>query len=87
MAQIDDLNAAIQAEDLEIQDLLPVVTKIDTDIAALAALVAAGGTGPDLSAAIQAIQAHTSSLKSAVDQLTAADDAAVPPTPPTSAAK
>lgn len=82
MAQIDDLNAAITAEDVEVQDLLPVVTKIDTDIAALAALVASGSTPPDLSAQIQAIQSHTASLVTAIQQLSDADNAAVPPVVP-----
>lgn len=80
--QIDDLNAAIQAEDVEITDLVTVMTKVDTDLAALKAAVDAGGSGPSLSDQIQAIQSHTAALKTALDQLKAADDAAVPPTPP-----
>lgn len=73
MAQIDDLNSAIQAEDVEINDILPVVTKIGADIAALEAAVAAGAKPTDLTAQIQAVQSHVASLTTALQQLQAAD--------------
>ena len=50
MAQIDDLNAAIAAEDVEVQTLLASVTKIGSDIDALLAKIAAGGVPTDLTA-------------------------------------
>lgn len=73
MTQLDDLNASIQAEDVQIQSLVGVVTKIDADIVALLAKIAAGGTMPDITAQLQAIQSHTSSLVTAVASLSADD--------------
>lgn len=64
--QLDDLNSAIQAEDVEIQDLLASVTKIDADIIAL---LAKPGLPPDLTTQLQAIQAHTAALTTAAQQL------------------
>ena len=81
MAQIDDLNAAIQSEDVEINDILPVVTKIQADITTLLAKVAAGGTPTDLTTQIQAIQSHVSSLTTALQQLNDADTSANPAPP------
>lgn len=79
MAQIDDLNAAIQAEDVQIGQISAVVTKVDTDLDALAAAVKAGTAGPDLLVQIQAIQSHTAALATAVQQLTATDTNDAPP--------
>jgi prefoldin subunit 5 len=74
MAAIDDLNKAIQDEDVEISDLTAVVTKVDADITALLAKIQAGGISPEqIAAALQAIQSHTVSVKTAVDALTADD--------------
>lgn len=67
--QLDDLNAAIAAEDVQIQDLITSVAKIDADIVALLAKIAAGGTMPDISAQLQAIQSHTAALATASQQL------------------
>ena len=75
MSQLDDLNAAIQAEDVTLQQIVPVVAKIDADITAL---LARPGLPPDLSAQIQAIQSHTSTLSTALQQLTADDAKANP---------
>lgn len=80
MAAIDDLNKAIQDEDVEIGDLTGVVTKVDADVTALIAKVQAGGATPDqILAALTAIQSHTASVKTAVDTLTATDTKANPP--------
>lgn len=80
MSQLDDLQAAISAEDVEIQDLVASITKIDTDIDALLAKIAAGGTMPDITAALTAIAAHTTALQTASAQLKADDAKANPPT-------
>ena len=80
MSQLDDLNAAIKAEDVDVQAIAAVATKIDTDIKAL---LAKPGLPPDLTTQLQAIQAHTSALGTALTQLQASDTAANPPaTPP-----
>ena len=73
MAQIDDLNAAIAAEDGQVVAMQAVLVKIDADITALLAKIAAGGTATDLTAQIQAIQAHVASLTTANAQLVADD--------------
>jgi uncharacterized protein (DUF3084 family) len=79
MAQIDDLNAAIQAEDVEVSTLAASITKIDSDVDALLAAVKAGATPTDLTTQIQAIQSHTSALATAVAQLAAEDTKANTP--------
>lgn len=79
MAQIDDLNAAIKAEDVQITTLNASVVKIDADVDALLAAAKAGGAGPDLIAAITAIQSHTSALATATQQLTDEDTKANTP--------
>lgn len=79
MAQIDDLNAAIKAEDVEVSTLAASITKIDSDVDALLAAAQSGVSGPDLTAQIQAIQSHTSALATAVAQLAAEDSKANPP--------
>lgn len=79
MAQIDDLNDAIKAEDVEVSDLAASITKIDADVDALLAAAQAGATPTDLTTQIQAIQSHTSALATAVAQLTAEDTKANPP--------
>lgn len=78
MSQLDDLNAAIQAEDGQITAMQASLTKVATDIDALLAKVAAGGTAADLTAQIQAIQAHVASLTTANQQLVDADTKANP---------
>lgn len=85
MAQIDDLNTAIQAEDVELSDLSASITTINADITKLLAAVAAGATPTDLTNQITAIQAHTAALTTAVSQL-ASDDTSVNP-PVTSSVK
>ena len=79
MAQIDDLNAAIKAEDVDVSTLAASITKIDSDVDALLAAVQSGISGPDLTAQIQAIQSHTSALSTAIAQLAAEDSKANPP--------
>jgi SMC interacting uncharacterized protein involved in chromosome segregation len=69
MSQLDDLNKAISDEDVEIQDILASVTKVGTDIDALLAKIAAGGTMPDITTQLQAIQSHVASLTTASQQL------------------
>lgn len=78
MSQLDDLNVAIQAEDVDIQQLGPIATKIDADIVALKAAVAAGATPTDLTTQITAIQAHTAALATGLSQLSASDTKANP---------
>lgn len=78
MSQLDDLNTAIQAEDVQVTTIAASVTKIDSDVDALLAKAQGGATGPDLTQEIQAIQAHTSALSAAVSQLTAEDTKANP---------
>lgn len=73
MAQIDDLNAAITAEDGQVTAMQAVLVKIGADIDALLAKIAAGGTTTDLTAQIQAIQSHVSALTTANAQLVADD--------------
>lgn len=73
MTQLNDLNTAIQAEDVEVNDILASVTKIGTDITTLLAKIAAGGVPTDLAAQLQAIQSHVASLTTAAQQLKAAD--------------
>jgi len=73
MSQLDDLNTAIKNEDVEVQDIIASVTKVDADIDALIAKIAAGGVPTDLTAQLQAIASHTSSLTTAATQLKAAD--------------
>lgn len=75
MSQLDDLNAAIQAEDVEISDLLSVITKVAADIDKLIA----SSTSPDLTAQLQAIQSHLASLNTGAQQLKDADSKANPP--------
>lgn len=82
MSQLDDLNTAIQAEDVQIQALAPVVTKVDTDLAALAAAIKANVPPQDLLNQIQAIQSHTAALKTGIQQLSDADTAATTPGTP-----
>lgn len=79
MSQLDDLNAAITAEDVEVQDILASVTKINADVEALLAKIAAGGTLPDITAQLQAIAAHTAALTTASQQLKDEDAKANPP--------
>ncbi len=75
MSQLDDLNAAIAAEDVEVQDIVSSVTKVDSDIDALLAKIASGTppTLPDITAQLQQIAAHTTALTQAATQLKADD--------------
>lgn len=82
MAQIDDLNAAIQAEDVQVTTLAASITKIDADVDALLAAAQKAGVPMDLTAQITAIQSHTSALATAVAQLAADDTKANPPSAP-----
>lgn len=81
MAQIDDLNTAIKAEDVQVTTLAASITKIDADVDALLAAAQGGTSGPDLTVQIQAIQSHTSALATAVAQLAAEDTKANPSAP------
>lgn len=76
MAQIDDLNAAISAEDVQFTTLNASIVKIDTDVDALLAAVKAGASPTDLTTQIQAIQSHTSALATASAILQAEDQKA-----------
>jgi chromosome segregation ATPase len=73
MAQIDDLNAAITAEDVELTTVMASITKIAADVDALLAKIQAGGTPADLTAQITAIQSHLASLTTGAQQLVDAD--------------
>lgn len=78
MAQIDDLNAAIQAEDVQVSTLAASITKIDSDVDALLEAVKNGATATDLTTQIQAIQSHTAALQTAIAQLGSEDTKANP---------
>lgn len=73
MAQKEDLDAAIQAEDVTIQKIAASVTKIADDVTALLAKITSGTPAADLTNEIQAVQSHTAALQTAADQLVAAD--------------
>ncbi len=73
MAQIDDLNTAIAAEDVDVQTIAASATKIAADITALKALVAAGASPTVLTTQIDSILAHSTSLATAAGILQAAD--------------
>lgn len=74
--QLEDLNKAIQDEDVTITGLLAVITKAATDLAALKTKVDAGGTPVDLSAQLAALQSHLASLTTGTQQLKDADTSA-----------
>lgn len=76
MAQIDDLNAAIKAEDVELTTTQASIVAIAADIAKLKAAAAGGATPQDLTTQITAIQAHLAALTTANQQLVDADKAA-----------
>jgi chromosome segregation ATPase len=76
MAQIDDLNTAIQNEDVEVTTILASITTIAADVAKLKAAVAAGSSPTDLTNQITAVQAHLASLTTGQQQLVDADKAA-----------
>lgn len=78
MSQLDDLNAAIAAEDVELADLMASIAKVAADITALLAKIEAGNTPTDLTTQLAAVQAHLASLTSGVQQLDDADKAANP---------
>lgn len=78
MAQIDDLNDAITAEDVELTDIAASITQIDADVDKLLTTQA----GPDLTAQIQKIKDHTAALVTGISQLTAEDAKVNPPPPP-----
>lgn len=83
MSQVEDLNAAIAAEDVEVQDILSSVIKVDADIDALIAKIGTGTpTLPDISAALTAIASHTASLTTAAQQMKDEDAKANTQTPP-----
>lgn len=82
MSQLDDLNAAIAAEDVEIQDLLASITKVASDIDTLIAKINAGGGTVDLTTQLQALSSHLSSLTTGAQQLKDADAKANPVPPP-----
>lgn len=73
MAQLDDLNAAIAEEDVDVQIIAASATKIDADIVALKAAIAAGANPTVLTAQVTAIQTHTAALATAAGILQAAD--------------
>jgi chromosome segregation ATPase len=73
MAQIDDLNKAINDEDVELTTVMASIKKIASDVDALLAKIAAGGTPADLTAQITAIQSHLASLTTGAQQLVDAD--------------
>lgn len=79
MAQIDDLNAAIAEEDVDVQLIAASAIKIDADIVALKAAIAAGASPTVLTNQISAIQAHTAAMATAAGILQAADTKANTP--------
>jgi capsule polysaccharide export protein KpsE/RkpR len=81
MAQIDDLNAAIAAEDVEITDIMTSIAAVSADITKLLAAIAAGGTPTDLTQQLTAIQSHLATLTTGAQQLKDADTAANAPKP------
>lgn len=70
MSQLDDLNAAIQAEDVELKTILASITKVAADVDKLKS---APGLTPDLTNQIAAIQSHLASLTTGAQQLVDAD--------------
>jgi hypothetical protein len=75
MAQIDDLNTAIQAEDVELTTVQASIVTIAADVTRLIAAVKAGGTPTDLTNQLTAVQAHLAALTTANQQLVDADTA------------
>lgn len=73
MSQLDDLNAAIAAEDVEIQDLLSSITKVAADIDTLIAKIGTGTPPVDLTVQLQALSSHLASLTTGAQQLKDAD--------------
>jgi hypothetical protein len=76
MAQIDDLNTAIKAEDVEVTTILASIVTVAADVAKLKAAIAAGATPQDLTTQITAVQSHLASLTTGTQQLVDADKAA-----------
>lgn len=81
MAEIDDLNTAIAAEDVGVQDITASVQKVSADVAAILAKLAAGTPPAALTAQIATVNAHVVAIKAATDILNAADLSANPPPP------
>jgi predicted nucleic acid-binding Zn-ribbon protein len=76
MAKIDDLNAAVQAEEVELTHLTDAVSGEETRVtAAIDALKAATGGTPDatLDPVIASLQAHVTNLQAINAGLTAFD--------------
>lgn len=73
MTQKEDLDAAIAAEDVQIQALVASVAKIADDVTALLAKIAGGTSAADLANEIAAVQSHTASLTTAAAQLADSD--------------
>jgi len=76
MSQLDDLTQAIKDEDVEIQDLLKSVNKVDSDVDALLTKMKAAGVSTDLTDQLQAIADHTTAIRKAAAQLKADDEKA-----------
>lgn len=77
MGQFEDLSQAVQAEDVELQDLVVSIKKVDDDLIALKAKVLAGGMTPEqIATVLGAIQSHTALVKTGSQQLKDADTSA-----------
>jgi hypothetical protein len=81
MSQIDDLKQEVSDEDVQVTTLVASAAKIDADVAALIAKVAAGATPADITAQLTTIKAHTAALAS-VNANMVADDLSANPTAP-----
>ncbi len=73
MSQLDDLTQEVADEDVQITTLVASAAKIDADIDALIAKIAAGATPADITAQLTAIKAHTAALASVNAEMVAAD--------------
>lgn len=77
MAVIDDINAEIKNEDVQLTTQQTLITKIGTDIADLKAAAQSGAVTPQqLQDALTALQSHVAALTTSNQQLTDADAAA-----------
>jgi hypothetical protein len=81
MSQLDDLNSAIQEEDVDVQGIAAVAIALQTDLAALLKASQGGGSATDLSTQIAAVQSHAASLATALGILQAADATTKAPAP------
>jgi hypothetical protein len=86
MAQIDDLNAEIAAEEVEIGTLGTVAQTINADVLKLLAMIQAGAKPTDLTGPLAKIKADSATLATAIGILQTADANANAPLPVISSA-